>query len=97
LDRRNFGEKYRNSQGKRKKSSGTVILGGLHMITSETRIIDALQVNPKTAEVFERFGMGCLGCMGITMETVENGAKMHHISLKDLLKELNAVIEQNPN
>jgi hybrid cluster-associated redox disulfide protein len=63
------------------------------MITAETRIIDALQVNPKSAEIFERFGMGCIGCMGITMETVRNGAKMHHISLEELLKELNTVVK----
>ena len=67
------------------------------MIIRETRIIDVLQLNPKTAEVFERFGMGCIGCMGITMETVANGAKMHQISLEKLLKELNAVVGQNSN
>jgi hybrid cluster-associated redox disulfide protein len=65
------------------------------MITKETRIFNVLQASPKTVEVFERFGMGCVGCMGMTMETVENGAKMHHISVEDLLKELNAVIEGN--
>jgi hybrid cluster-associated redox disulfide protein len=72
----------------------TANLGGPPMITKETRIIDALQENPKTAEVFERYGMGCVGCMGMTMETVENGAKMHHIPLTDLLRELNVVTEQ---
>ncbi|HBF36884.1 MAG TPA: disulfide oxidoreductase [Firmicutes bacterium] len=63
------------------------------MITKDTRIIDALQQNPKTTEIFEKLGMGCIGCMGITMETIENGAKMHHIPLDDLLKSLNAVLE----
>ncbi|HBE79890.1 MAG TPA: disulfide oxidoreductase [Firmicutes bacterium] len=63
------------------------------MITKETRIIDLLQEYPQTAEVFERFGMGCIGCMGVTMETLENGAKMHHILVAELLKELNTVIE----
>jgi hybrid cluster-associated redox disulfide protein len=63
------------------------------MITKETRIIELLQEYPQTAEVFERFGMGCIGCMGVTMETLENGAKMHHILVAELLKELNAIIE----
>ncbi|MGE5582619.1 MAG: DUF1858 domain-containing protein [Bacillota bacterium] len=62
------------------------------MITKETRIIDALQANPEAALIFERFGMGCPGCMGMTMETIENGAKMHHIPLDDLLKELNKAV-----
>ncbi len=63
------------------------------MITKDNRIIDVLQQNPKTAEIFEKLGMGCIGCMGITMETIENGAKMHQIPLEDLLKSLNAVLE----
>ncbi len=63
------------------------------MITKDTRIIDVLQQNPKTAEIFEELGMGCIGCMGITMETIENGAKMHQISLEVLLKALNEVLE----
>ena len=61
------------------------------MITKEMRIIDALQAYPQIAEVFQRFGMGCIGCMGVTMETIENGAKMHHIPLFQLLQELNAM------
>jgi hybrid cluster-associated redox disulfide protein len=59
------------------------------MFTKETRIIDVLQADSRTAEVFERFGMGCIGCMGVSMETIENGAKMHHVDLNELLAELN--------
>lgn len=66
---------------------------GCLMITKDTRIIDVLQQSPKAAEIFEELGMGCIGCMGITMETIENGAKMHQISLEVLLKELNKVLE----
>ncbi len=59
------------------------------MITKDTRIIDLLQSFPEATEVFERFGMGCVGCMGMTMETIENGAKMHNVPLEQLLHELN--------
>ena len=57
------------------------------------RIIDLLQAYPEAAEIFERFGMGCIGCMGMTSETIENGAKMHHIPLNDLINELNKIIK----
>jgi hybrid cluster-associated redox disulfide protein len=63
------------------------------MITKETKIIDALQNSPEVAEIFHRFGMGCIGCMGITGETIENGAKMHRIPLEKLLKELNEIVK----
>jgi hybrid cluster-associated redox disulfide protein len=66
-----------------------LIWGGKVMFTKEMRIIDILQANPQTAEVFERFGMGCIGCMGVSMETLEDGAKMHHIDAELLLQELN--------
>jgi len=59
------------------------------MINKESRIFDVLRTNPDLAEVFQRFGMGCAGCMGMMMETIENGAKMHNISVEQLLAELN--------
>ena len=62
------------------------------MITKETRIFDALQIHPEIANVFENFGMGCIGCMGVMMETIENGAKMHNIPLDELLSALNKKI-----
>jgi hybrid cluster-associated redox disulfide protein len=61
------------------------------MFTKTTRIIDVLQADPRTAEVFERFGMGCIGCMGVSMETIENGAKMHRVDPDLLLAELNKI------
>ncbi|TCL69352.1 hybrid cluster-associated redox disulfide protein [Hydrogenispora ethanolica] len=59
------------------------------MITKETRIIDVLRICPEASAIFEHFGMGCAGCMGMTMETIENGAKMHNIPVDELLVELN--------
>jgi len=39
--------------------------------------------------------MGCIGCMGATTETIENGAKMHDIDVDALIKELNeSIIEE---
>jgi hybrid cluster-associated redox disulfide protein len=64
------------------------------MITKDTSIIKLLQEYPKAAEIFRRFDMGCVGCMGMAMDTVESGAKMHNIPVEDLLKELNAAIQE---
>jgi hybrid cluster-associated redox disulfide protein len=66
---------------------------GKNMITKETRIIDVLQNYPQTMEIFHQFGMGCIGCMGVTMETLENGAKMHDIPIDDLVRELNRKVQ----
>ncbi len=58
-------------------------------ITSETKISEALQINPKAAEILMRYGMGCLGCPSAQMETLEQAADIHGIDLKSLLEELN--------
>ncbi|WP_346354530.1 DUF1858 domain-containing protein [Azotosporobacter soli] len=59
------------------------------MITKETPIVEVLRSHPRAREIFAKHGMGCIGCMGSLTETLENGAKMHEIDVKALLKELN--------
>ena len=59
------------------------------MITKKTAIIEVLRSHPLARDIFAKHGMGCIGCMGATTETIENGAKMHDIDLEALLKELN--------
>ncbi len=44
---------------------------------------------PATAEVFNRFGMGCLGCPATQYESLEQGAILHGIDVDQLVKELN--------
>ena len=59
------------------------------MITKDTLIVDALKLNPNSAEVLMRYGMGCLGCPSAQMESLEQAAMIHGINLDELLKELN--------
>ena len=59
------------------------------MITRKTAIIQVLRSHPLSRDIFAKHGMGCIGCMGATTETIENGAKMHDIDVEALLKELN--------
>lgn len=61
------------------------------MITKDTSIIEVLRSHPEAREVLAKHGMGCIGCMGSTTETIENGAKMHGIDIEALLQELNAL------
>lgn len=62
------------------------------MVNKSTPIIDALRAHPDAREVFIKHGMGCIGCMGSTNETIENGAKMHGIDVDALVRELNDLI-----
>lgn len=58
------------------------------MITKDSKIIDVLRQYPDAVKVFERFGMGCIGCMGMVNETIEDGAKMHNLAVENLVNEL---------
>ncbi len=60
------------------------------MIEKNTPIMEILRLNPRAREIFARHGMGCIGCLASTTETLENGAKMHGINVDALLRELNA-------
>lgn len=68
------------------------IEGAIVVLTAEMKIIDLLELYPETKEVFIAFGMGCLDCMGASMETIENGARMHGVQLTALLEALNRVV-----
>jgi hybrid cluster-associated redox disulfide protein len=59
------------------------------MISKDETVADVLDRHPKTAEVFMKHGMGCLGCAVASGETIEEAASAHGIEIDVLLKELN--------
>jgi len=65
------------------------------LITPNTPIIDVLRAYPQARTLFLRHGMACGGCMGSTIETIENGARMHNIDLAILMKELQEIEKAN--
>jgi len=58
-------------------------------ITKEMTIGEVVRRFPTTVEVFNRYGMGCLGCPATQFENVEQGAIMHGIDIEQLVKDLN--------
>ena len=68
------------------------------IFTKDMSIMEALQADPRARDVFTAYGMGCIGCMGVSMESIEDGAKMHGIDPEVILGELNklALAEQSP-
>lgn len=65
------------------------------MIKKEISIMELLQRYPILTEKLKALGMGCSCCMGAMTETLEQGIKAHGLDLKQVLKELNAIIEQD--
>ena len=62
-------------------------------VTKDMGILEIAQNYPEAIEVFQKYGMGCLGCAAARFENLEAGAKVHGIDPEDLVAELNAVIE----
>ena len=63
-------------------------------ITKDMQIGQIIEEYPKTFEVFERNGLHCVGCAIATYESIEDGAKVHGINVKRLLKELNNSVKE---
>lgn len=64
-------------------------------ITKDWSITDIVEKYPETAEVLLNNGMHCFGCMAARFENIEQGALAHGINVDELMKELNACVENN--
>jgi hybrid cluster-associated redox disulfide protein len=57
--------------------------------TKDMSMMEALQADPRAKDVFAAYGMGCIGCMGVSMESIEDGAKMHGVDPNRVVADLN--------
>ncbi len=64
-------------------------------VTKDMGILDIVQNYPESLEVFQRYGMGCIGCAAARFENLEAGAKVHGIDPDQMVADINALIEEN--
>jgi len=55
-------------------------------ITKDTIIAKVINSYPEAVDVFMGFGFFCFGCPRAQMETIEDGAKAHGFSEKQITK-----------
>ena len=63
-------------------------------ITKDTGIIDAVQQYPEIIEVFQNYGLGCIGCMAAHYETIGQGAGAHGLDVDALVADINKKIAE---
>ena len=63
-------------------------------ITKDMGIIEVVQQYPQTLEVFQKYGLGCIGCAAARFENLEAGAKVHGIDVDDFVNDLNTAIAE---
>ncbi len=61
-------------------------------ITKEMGIMEIVQNYPETVEVFQKFGMGCIGCAAAHFENLEAGAKVHGIDIDAMVDAMNEIV-----
>lgn len=53
-------------------------------------LLEVMRNYPETKKIFDRYGMGCRGCMGAGAETVRASAVTHGIDPGEFVRELNS-------
>ena len=67
------------------------------MTISKDMPIDEIVRNyPRTIRVFFDHGLMCVGCPAARFESLEQGALAHGIDVDALVKDLNAVLDEQP-
>ncbi len=65
------------------------------MVTKEMNILEAVQQFPVIVQVFQKYGLGCVGCMVAAGETLGEGIASHGLDADALVAEMNKLIEEN--
>jgi hybrid cluster-associated redox disulfide protein len=58
-------------------------------VTKDTIIMDALKMDPGTAEFFLAIGMHCLGCPSASGESIEQACMVHGVDADELVDKIN--------
>ena len=61
-------------------------------ITKDTNILEAVQAHPEIAKVFQKYGLGCIGCMVASGETLGEGISSHGLNADAVVDEINQLI-----
>lgn len=62
--------------------------------TKDMSIEAVVRTDPRVRGVLAKFGLGCIGCMAASFETLEQGLKAHGLDVDEVLKALNSLDEQ---
>ena len=63
-------------------------------VTKEMGIMEIVQAQPEAVAVFQKYGMGCIGCAAAHFENLEAGAKVHGFNPDEMVAEINSLIEE---
>jgi hybrid cluster-associated redox disulfide protein len=62
-------------------------------ITEDMNIKEVIENHPEVVPVFQKYNMGCIGCIAASFEKIKDIAAVHGIDTKKFIEELNAVMK----
>ena len=62
-------------------------------ISKDMNIMEIVQICPESVAVFQKYGLGCIGCAAAHFENVEAGAKVHGFDPDAMVDDINKLIE----
>ena len=65
------------------------------MVTRDSNILEAVQQYPVIAQVFQRYGLGCIGCMVASGETLGEGISAHGLNADIVIAEINDILKKD--
>ena len=62
-------------------------------ITEDMNIKEVLEKHPEVVPVFQKYNMGCIGCIAASFEKISDIAAVHGVDVKKFVEELNATVQ----
>ena len=63
-------------------------------VTQDMNIMEAVEKYPIIAQVLMRYGLGCVGCIISSAETLGEGIAVHGLNPDMILEEVNMILEK---
>jgi len=63
-------------------------------ITENMNIREVLEKYPQVVPIFQKYNMGCVGCIAASFEKIKDIAGVHGVDVKTFVNDLNKALEQ---
>ena len=67
----------------------------IEMITKEMNIREVIEKYPEVIPIFQKYNMGCIGCIAASFEKLSDIASVHGIDVKTFVNDLNNAVKKN--
>ncbi len=66
----------------------------IEKITEEMNIKEVIEKHPEVIPVFQKYNMGCIGCIAASFEKLSDIASVHGVNVKTFVNDLNNAINK---